>query len=952
MIKHTTLIALLAASPLAMANDLIITHIYDGPLTGGVPKGVAVKALNDISDLSQYGLGSANNGGSTDGEEFTFPNVAVTAGETLYIASESAQFAAFFGFAPDYTSSAMAINGDDAIELFYNGAVIDLFGDINVDGTGQAWDYMDGWAARLDTVTQPSASFDLAQWAFSGPNALDGANTNASATSPIPVGTPTDPNEPPAPQQVLISAIQGNPSSYGSNQFGETDVSPLLGQSVTIEGIVVGDFQRNDSDETRNLNGFYLQEETTDSDNNPLSSEGIFVYDNNFGVDVSIGDRVKVSGTVDQYFGETQLSDIAEVTVVDANLDPTLSLVTTAQIDLASNTDTSVNQNGVYQPDLEAYEGMLVELAGTLQIIEQFQLDRFNEIRLIAGERPAQYSQIATPDPAGYTDYQQAIGARSIVYDDGLNEQNTDINNLDGFAPYSDATAPRMGDTATNLTGVLDYKWAGASASGATWRVRSHIDGSNTFTRTADGNSPNPRPSQPHAIDAPLKVASFNVLNFFKTLDAPNQQTAIGMAPRGADDLSRFGVEPADLEYQRQLAKLVNAITALDADILGLVELENEFDTENDGSTAIEALVNALNTALGEARYDYVFPGSQFVGTDAIAVGFIYNRMTVSVTPGSTPAQLNDTVVASLPSFSSHDLDNDPIFDGEATNRVSLAVNFTHLLSGEQLTVVANHFKSKGQSGLSDTASPNYDQNDGAGYWNQRRLLAAMAVTEWLATNPTGIDDNDQIILGDLNAYAMEGPVQYLLQQGFNNVETEGSYSYVFSGQTGTLDYLLVSDSLQAKLVDAAIWHINADEADAIDYNLDFGRSADLYSADQASRNSDHDPVVAGFLVNATPEALLASFKQAVERGLLSGNSRHPKIQERMLRKVKHNLKKIVRANKKEKYKKVCRILERVNGYSDGRFWPYDLLQGEGLKNFNQQVNWVSESSNCQSIDH
>lgn len=167
---------------------LIITGVYDGPLTGGVPKGVELYALEDIADLSVYGLGSANNGGGTDGEEFTFPADAVTAGTHIYVATETTGFESYFGFAPNYTSGAMAINGDDAIELFLNGSVIDVFGDINVDGTGEAWDYVDGWAYRKDDTGPDGSTFVIDNWIFSGIDAMDGALTNDTAATPFPLG--------------------------------------------------------------------------------------------------------------------------------------------------------------------------------------------------------------------------------------------------------------------------------------------------------------------------------------------------------------------------------------------------------------------------------------------------------------------------------------------------------------------------------------------------------------------------------------------------------------------------------------------------------------------------------------------------------------------------------------------------------------------------------------------
>ena|GEM_PF-281273 len=172
--------------------DLIITGVIDGPLTGGIPKAVEFYVVNDIPDLSLYGFGSANNGGGTDGQEFTFPAGAATAGTHLWVATEATAFTSFFGFAPSYIeTNASNINGDDAIELFFNGSVIDVFGNINVDGTGTAWDYEDGWVYRINDTGEDGTTFVLSNWTFSGPNALDGTTSNSSANNPMPIGTYT-----------------------------------------------------------------------------------------------------------------------------------------------------------------------------------------------------------------------------------------------------------------------------------------------------------------------------------------------------------------------------------------------------------------------------------------------------------------------------------------------------------------------------------------------------------------------------------------------------------------------------------------------------------------------------------------------------------------------------------------------------------------------------------------
>lgn len=184
-----TMLSVGAAGPV---EALIISGIVDATLTGGQPKVVEFYVIEDIADLSTYGFGSANNGTGSSGEEFTFPAVAVTAGTYIHVSTDSANMFTFFGFYPDYVdATAGNVNGDDAIELFHNGVVIDLFGDINVDGTGQAWEYLDGWAYRNSNATPNGGVFAIGEWIFSGINVLDGAANNAASSNPFPIETYT-----------------------------------------------------------------------------------------------------------------------------------------------------------------------------------------------------------------------------------------------------------------------------------------------------------------------------------------------------------------------------------------------------------------------------------------------------------------------------------------------------------------------------------------------------------------------------------------------------------------------------------------------------------------------------------------------------------------------------------------------------------------------------------------
>jgi predicted extracellular nuclease len=285
---------------------------------------------------------------------------------------------------------------------------------------------------------------------------------------------------------------------------------------------------------------------------------------------------------------------------------------------------------------------------------------------------------------------------------------------------------------------------------------------------------------------------------------------------RGADTID---------EFNRQRAKIIAALAVIDADVVGLIEIENnEFE-------AVADLVDGLNAVVGAGTYAYVDTG--YIGTDAIKVAFIYKTATVSLV--GDYAILDSSV--------------DPTFI-DTKNRPSLAQTFMDEATGGVFTVVVNHFKSKG-SPCDDVGDP--DTGDGAGNCNLTREAAAIALVNWLATDPTGSGDADFMIIGDLNAYDKEDPIDALVAGGYSDLVFqyigEDAYSYVFDGQLGYLDHALAlgSSSMNGEISGATVWHINADEPSLIDYDMSFKLPAQdaLYVPDPY-RSSDHDPVIIG----------------------------------------------------------------------------------------------------------
>ncbi|SFB10446.1 VCBS repeat-containing protein [Poseidonocella pacifica] len=689
--------------------------------------------------------------------------------------------------------------------------------------------YAEASSGEIDLSGVPADAVHFAfRYQSSG---TDGGSSSLWQIDDFSVGEATD-SPPPPTETTLISTIQGS----GSASFLETQI-------VTVEAIVVGDFQNGSAGVDGDLDGFYLQEEDADADGDLMTSEGIFVYEAALSLmNVQAGDLVRVTGTVAEFFNETQLTSISAIEVVSSgNQLPTAATITFPVANVTANSD------GALIADLEAYEGMLVTVSQEMTVSDFYTLGRFGDIGLSAQGLVETFTQANTPDVAGFNAFIEEQVKNTLIIDDGSTIQNPSV------IPFEIAGEPgriagefdaedglSAGDTASGLTGVLRYSRASGGSGDEIYRLNLTQDAG--FVDTA------PRETDAPDVGGSLTVASFNVLNFFTSLgDEGLTSGPSGLEVRGAGNAE---------EYSRQLDKLVSAIGAMDADVIGLTELENEIGDQNgDGQFAIGALVDALNAADPAANYQYVDPGVDYVGSDAIMVGMIYDADTVRIAPGTTVEILTDADLAGL----GVDPGN-PVFEGSGTSRVPLAASFEEIASGEVFTVAVNHLKSKGSvSPFGDNAGI----GDGTGNNNEARTQAAAAIDAWLDSDPTGSGDSDVLIIGDLNAYAKEDPITLLESEGYQNMveeflgadEFELSFGFPVDldlapqAQTfGALDHALASGSLSGQVTGAAEWRINALEAAVLDYNTDFAPAdqvADLYGIDPY-RSSDHDPLLIG----------------------------------------------------------------------------------------------------------
>ena len=755
-------------------------------------------------------------------------NVSIPAGGTLVVASTTASTLATFkttwGLADSVqviTSEGPGLGGGDAVVLFNDaGSVVTSF---NYSGSTKL--ATDGSTIGLSAGSQ-GVTFVAAVHAGPAFGGTVGANSVSAVWDGASLSAPTyraaqvgvdgglaqtanaanigSPGSVPA-----LPVAPGNGATKISAVQGAGAAAAKLGEAVTIEGIVTAFMP--------GLSGFFVQEEAADQDSNSATSEGLFVYYNTTNPGVSaanVGDTVRVSGTVSEYQKLSQLSTLTAFTVVTDRANET-----------ALPAPVSVTLPVAESFNWESVEGMRVEVKsattnGNLVVTDNYVLGRYGSVTLTSDELLVQYTQQNAPSVAGFTAYSAATQRDQIVLDDGNSAQNPAAVFGRGGQALSASNTLRAGDTTASVVGIVDQFDNGtAPAYETTYRVQS------TATPVFAGAARQTAEQLQSALGtAEIKVASVNVLNFFNTLGTANFNNPNGtaLAGRGADNQA---------EYVRQLDKVVANLLGLDADVYGLMEIQN--NGYADGVSALDALVDALNAKVGSAKFAYVAgpydDGSTkagdaaTAGDDAIMVALVYDQ----------------TAVAPLGRAAVPDAVTYDAFGATFGNRVPVAQTFQSLADGETFTVAVNHLKSKGSVLDADTG-------DGQSANNLARMEGVKDLSAWLATNPTGAPDADLLLIGDLNAYAKESPISFLEGAGYNLVS--GGLSYSFDGLWGSLDHAMANASMKTQVSKSVLWTSNAEEPVVLDYNTNFksvDQQTSFYAAD-AYRSSDHNPVLIG----------------------------------------------------------------------------------------------------------
>ncbi|MBD2716289.1 ExeM/NucH family extracellular endonuclease [Microvirga sp. STR05] len=550
--------------------------------------------------------------------------------------------------------------------------------------------------------------------------------------------------------------------------------------TYTIEAVVTGVYPG------LSPAGFYVQEVASASDGNPATSDALYVVQPD--AKVNIGDNVRITGTVLESaagpsFTQAVLTDPKVEVLWPKNQLPDFVMLPAGQYSSA---------------DLEHFEGMRVQFPVPLTVADVYSLKRRGELILTTGGtlyQPTQFidpndnpatgtTSTGTSNVAAINAYQAANLERSVVLDDGSAASDPSP------VPFLDPQlrTVRVGNTIPKLRGIMGYAYN-------KWRIQP-LPGSDAPSFDVK------RPPVPTFGRLDLKIASFNVLNYFNGDGAGGGYPT----PRGAKTAEDFA---------RQRSKIMAGLVRMNPDIIGLSEMENDGNGDN---SALQDLVNGLNQLLGTGTYALINDGGtakQPNNTDVIRCAILYKP--AAVTPLG-PALLDMTPGV---------FERPPLGQLFITRRSARP---------DTLALVVNHFKSK-----SSGSGPNADLNDGQGGSNQRRREQARELVQFINQKVKPAGARHVVCIGDYNANYEEDPIDILRAAGLVTVTPPTSASYVFKGLTGSLDHCIVTPNMVG-FIDVHKWNINSGEPPFLQYDA-AGAATDVASP---FRSSDHDPVLIG----------------------------------------------------------------------------------------------------------
>ncbi|WKE66691.1 ExeM/NucH family extracellular endonuclease [Gallaecimonas kandeliae] len=809
MLKKKTLLVALALTSQPTFADLLISEYVEG---SSYNKAVEISNTGTTEEnLDGVALAVYFNGASTTTARVPLSGtLAPGASLVLAHASASADIKA------DIRSGTINFNGDDALALERNGVALDKVGIIGVDPgsefTAPGKSTKDMTLRRLPG--SPAGDFDFSQWQAFAKDSFGGLGCTGLSDCGADSEPPTAWQCPQEWQS--IPSIQGPGASSPLVPAGSYQSSDPVVTQGRVTQVVSGLFK-----------GFFLQDGAGDGD--PATSDGIFVFTGK-APDPSIkpGMALCVEGLVKEYYGLTEIA-------MDHFAQSPLDLAPVQPVDLEVGDDVPAS--------LERVEGMEVRLTqdSDMQVTRPFSYDYAasrNNMMLAHGGpllMPTQLYPALSDDAKALAAANQA---RSLYID-------TDNKPADGVIPYfpgldAEQGYIRVGDRVQNLEGVMTYSYGNYRL------LAGNQVGAGDFVHLDD------RTSAPVlAADGQVRIASFNVLNYF------NEAVGGGTNPLG---VNRGAKTAADFALQQ--AKIVHALLAIDADILGLLEVENNGFGDD---SAIQSLVTALNAELPQDKqYAIIKPAQDgFVGSDAIMAAMIYRPAKV--------APQGEVQLLEMPNQITLNADgSENIHHG---GRPSLLQRFKRVYEGqaegESFQFALNHLRSKGSSCAEDEEGK---ADDGQGSCNELRNSEVALIADKIEASAT-----PTLMLGDFNAYGNEDPLLVLTQipaldrelktahdtylgdntqapqldgparviskgYGFVKLAEDHAYSYQYGGMVGRLDQALATPDLATKVAAITDWHINAAESNLFTYSSQY--TGALVKSDGPFSSSDHDPVV------------------------------------------------------------------------------------------------------------
>ncbi|MFE5310033.1 ExeM/NucH family extracellular endonuclease [Isoptericola sp. NPDC056605] len=621
-----------------------------------------------------------------------------------------------------------------------------------------------------------------------------------AAGAPTPTASGTDPGTDPGPgEDATIAEIQGT---------GAT--SPLAGTTVTTTGVVTATYP------TGGFDGLYLQTAGSGGDPaddaTPGASDAVFVYSRAAAAELEVGDHVEVTGKVSEYSGLTEVTADAWTLLDEPGVVEPLATTWPA-------TDA----------EREALEGMLLAPQGDFTVTDNYDTNSYGTIGLAAGDAPlVQPTTAGRPGSVEAKQQAEDNAARAVLLDDGSSTNYSSAANSSQPLPWLTGGDPVRVGAAVTFTRpvVLDYRfdaWGLQPQHRLTPDVAADVQPA-TFEDT--------REASPQDVGGTLQVGTFNVLNYFTTTG--DQLTGCRYyTDRAGDPVTvrdgcdaRGAAEAEDLE--RQQTKIVAAISALGADVVGLEEIENSAAFGKDRDQALSDLVDALDAHDGAGTWAYVAsPADLPDSEDVIRTAFVYR------TAGAEPVGASRIL-------------DDPEAFGNA--RQPLAQVFqpaggVDADPGDDVVVITNHFKSKGSAG---PWPGDEDTGDGQGASNESRVRQATALVAFADDVAADAGTDAVLLVGDLNSYEQEDPVVVLTDAGYTDLgPTTGEYTYAFDGAVGSLDHALASSGLIDRVTGTDIWNVNAYEPVANEYSR-YNYNATILYDETPFRSSDHDPLLVG----------------------------------------------------------------------------------------------------------